>query len=132
MEKRVFKKDDLICEEGSTGTEMYVIVKGSVRVFKTVNAEKITLSILKRNDFLGELCLLLSKPRTASVEAAEDTEVIVIRQKEFIDKVQQNPKFAVRMLTVMAERLVEAHQIISKLEGTKRSLEIMYKSGIKD
>ena len=132
MQKRSFKKGDIICREGSAGREMYVIVKGVVKVFKTVNAEKIYLSTLKRNDFLGELCLLLNQPRTASVEAAEDTEVIVIHQKEFIGKIQKNPNFAVRMLTVMAKRLIEAHQIISKLEGTKRSLEIMYKPGEKE
>jgi CRP/FNR family transcriptional regulator, cyclic AMP receptor protein len=127
MQKQMFKKGEIICEEGSTGREMYVILSGSADVFKTVNAEKVKLSTLKRNDFLGELCILLNMPRTATVEAAEDTEVLVIKQKEFIHKVQENPKFAVRMLTVMARRLVEAHQIISKLEGTKRSLEIMYK-----
>lgn len=132
MKKSVFKKGDIICGEGSPGDKMYVILKGTAKVFKTINAEKIYLSTLKRNDFLGELCLLLNQPRTASVEAAEDTEVIVIHKKEFLDKVQKNPKFAVRMLTVMAKRLIEAHQVISKLEGTKRSMEIMYRTGAKD
>jgi CRP-like cAMP-binding protein len=131
MKKRMFKKGDIICREASQGNEMYVILKGSAKVFKTINAEKIYLSTLKRNDFLGELSLFLDQPRTASVEAAENTEVIVIHKKEFLDKVQKNPKFAVRMLTVMAGRLIEAHQVISKLEGIKRSMEIMYKSGEK-
>ncbi|MBN2535999.1 MAG: cyclic nucleotide-binding domain-containing protein [Spirochaetales bacterium] len=129
MKKSLFKKGEIICVEGSPGDEMYVILNGTARVFKTINAEKVYLSTLKRNDFLGELCLLLHQPRTASVEAIEDTEVMVIHKKEFEDKVQQNPKFAIRMLTVMAKRLIEAHQVISKLEGTKRSMEIMYKSG---
>jgi CRP-like cAMP-binding protein len=97
MKKRVFKKGEIICREASPGDEMYVILKGSAKVFKTINSEKVYLSTLKRNDFLGELCLLLHQPRTASVEAAEDTEVIVIHKKEFLDKVQKNPKFAVRI-----------------------------------
>lgn len=128
MEKRAFKKGAIICNEGYQGDEMYVVLKGSVNVFKTVNEEKIHLSTLHRNDFFGELRLLLGLSRTASVEAAEDTEVMVIHRNEFLNKVQKNPKFAVKMLTVMAKRLIEAHQVISRLEGEKMSLEIMYKS----
>ncbi|MBN1696614.1 MAG: cyclic nucleotide-binding domain-containing protein [Spirochaetales bacterium] len=132
MEKKKFKKGELICKEGSPGQEMYVILEGKVNVFKTVNAEKIYLSTLERNDFFGEIRLLLGFPRTASVEAAEDTEVIVIKRENLLEKIQKNPKFAVQMLTVMAQRLTEAHSIISNLEGMKRSLEIMYKSGKKE
>ena len=124
---RKFKKGQLICSEGSSGEEMFIILSGSVSVYKMINAEKISFSRLGSNDFIGEIGLLLGGERTASVEALENTEVLVVNRQSLEKKIQEDPAFALRMLTVMARRITEGHFVISSLQGMKRSLEIMHK-----
>jgi len=129
MENKNFKPGSIICQENLEGKEMYVIQSGKVKVYKTINSKKIDLITLKKNDFFGEMCLLLGGPRTATVEAIEDTEVIILNKENFLKKVQSDIKFADRILLTMARRVKELHRIITNLEGEKKSLEIIY--GIK-
>lgn len=128
METISFKKGQLIFLENSPGEEMFVVRSGKVGVFKIINAEKIELAVLGRNDFFGEMCLLLGCPRSASVEALEDTELLVLTRDTFRQSIQSDPTIAEKMVNTMARRLLQADSIISKLEGEKRSLEIIYGS----
>lgn len=126
MKKEKYSKGDLICRENTPGETMYVILSGKVRIFMTIDAEKIELNILGSGDFCGEMCLLLKGVRTASMEALEDTEVLILNKESLLKKIQKDRQFALRMITTMAKRLKDAQGVISGLEGAKRSLEIMY------
>ena len=129
MERKKYKKGEIIFIEGSPGKEMYIIHSGGVNVYKTINEEKINLSVLRKNDFFGEMRLLLGCPRTASIEARERTEVLVVTKDTLLHKIKEDPRFALRVITVMAKRLMDADAVITVLQGQKSSLEIMFKSG---
>ncbi|MHC4103499.1 MAG: Crp/Fnr family transcriptional regulator [Planctomycetota bacterium] len=131
MEKKKFSKGDFICRENSPGADMYVIQSGKVGVYKTINGEKIALGVLNPGDFCGEMSLLLKSNRTASLVVLEDTEVLVLHKEAFLRKIQEDPRFAFYMITKMAKRLKGAQGVISKIEGEKRSVEIMFGVGEK-
>jgi len=126
MGKKTYKGGELICREGLAGEEMYEILSGKVRVFKTINEEKVELNILGKGDFFGEMSLLLGNSRSASVEAVEDTQLLVLGKNNLLQKIQQDPQFALNMIKIMARRLGKANEIIARLEGARKSLEIMY------
>lgn len=126
MEKRNYKKGELVCRENTTGEEMYIILSGSVKVYKTVNQDKIDLAVLGKDDFFGELCLLLGCPRTATVEALENSQMLIINKETLLNNIQEDPKLAKRMLTRMAKRIKESNGIITRLEGEVSSLKIIY------
>jgi CRP/FNR family cyclic AMP-dependent transcriptional regulator len=128
VETLQFKKGQVIVQENTPGSEMFVIQSGKVRVFKTINEEKVELAIMGKEDFFGEMCLLLECPRSATVEALEDTRILKLTQESFRKSIKTRPEIAERIVTVMARRLLQANAIISKLEGEKRSLEIIYGS----
>ena len=126
MKKIKVKKGSIIFTENSEGDEMYVISSGSVKIYRTINAEKVNLAALSTNAFFGEMCLLLGGPRTATAEALEDTELLALTRDSLLQKIKGDAAFAERMLLIMARRLKKADDIISKLEGEKRSLEVIY------
>jgi CRP-like cAMP-binding protein len=123
-----FKKGELICQEETIGGEMYVIISGKALVYKMIEGNRINLATEEDGDFFGEISLLINCPRTASVEAVEDTEVMVLSKTSFIDKIVSDPRFALKMATTMAKRLEEAHRTISMLEGERKSLEMLYQT----
>ncbi len=76
-----------IVEEGSLGDAMYVLMNGRVRVEKQTPADdRYTVTFLSHDngDFFGELGLLDSDRRSATVTAESDCEVIVIDRDRFV------------------------------------------------
>jgi CRP/FNR family cyclic AMP-dependent transcriptional regulator len=126
VEKRNYKKGDLICRENTSGEEMFIILSGSVKVYKKINQERIDLAVLGKDDFFGELCLLLGCPRTATVEALEASQLLIIKKETLLKNIQEDPKLALRMLTRMAKRIRESNNLVTRLEGEVSSLKIIY------
>lgn len=129
MAYKYFKKGNIILKEGSISKEIYVILSGKVKVFKTIDKEKIELAELGPDDFFGEMSLFLHIPRTATIEAMEDTKILICNKKHFTSMIKEDPELAMQILTTMAKRLHETHNVIVEIEGEKKSLKIMY--GIK-
>jgi CRP-like cAMP-binding protein len=123
-----YKKGEQICLEDSEGNEMYVIISGKAIVYKNIDGNRINLASEEDGDFFGEISLLINCPRTATVEAVEETEVMVLSKTSLIDKIVSDPRFALKMATTMAKRLEEAHRTISRLEGERKSLEMLYRT----
>jgi len=126
VEKRKVKKGQVICRDNTRGEEMYIILSGQVWVYKTINEERISLATMSKNDFFGELCLLLGGPRTATVEASEDVELLVINKETLLKNIQEDPQLALRMLIRLAKRLEKSNNLITSLEGEVSSLKIIY------
>lgn len=127
MEQKKFSKGELICKEGTDGDEMYLILSGKVRPFKTLNARTIELSNIEKDDFFGEMSLFSESTRTASIAAIEDTEVLVLNKDDILNKINEDPQFGIKMITTLVTRLRNTHELIVSLEGVKKSFEIMYK-----
>jgi CRP-like cAMP-binding protein len=117
---------EIILRDGENGSEMYVVHSGSVLVYKTINSEKIELSVIGKGGFFGEMSLLLDPERHASVEAVTDSELLVLDKEGLLANIQADPAFAVVMMKSLAVRLTEAHRVIGKLQGEKTSLKMMY------
>lgn len=84
-ERRTFTKGSVIFREGDSGSEAYLVQKGSVRIFKTVHGRRVTLGVCKPFQVFGELALLDDGPRMAAAEASEDTAVLVLSKARVRD-----------------------------------------------
>ncbi len=126
MGKKYFSKGNIIIKEGSTGSEMYFIVSGKVKVYKTINQDTIELGIMGPSNFFGEMSLFFQGQRCATVEAMEDSEMLVTDKENLIHMIEKYPDKAVKIINVMAQRLRDAHNIITKMHGEKESLKLMY------
>jgi CRP/FNR family transcriptional regulator, cyclic AMP receptor protein len=94
-------KGETLFHEGDRGDCMYVLLEGSadVRVGETL-VESATPGAL-----LGEMALVDSSPRTATVVATEPCRLAKIDQRRFHFLVQQTPYFATHVMKVLTERL---------------------------
>lgn len=73
VEVRTYNAGDMIIEEGSFGTWIYVLLEGSVKVKKTTAKRMVTIDTLKEGEVFGEMVFLEggTGARSASVIAAE-------------------------------------------------------------
>jgi HlyB family type I secretion system ABC transporter len=70
------QKADLIIREGDDAGPLFIIEKGRARAFTALNGRERNLAFYREGDFFGELSILNGSPRTASVEAFTDCQLL--------------------------------------------------------
>ena len=118
MKKKYFKKGAKIIEEGSLSDCAYIIESGRVQVSKTMsNGEEQVIGILEENDIFGEMSLIDSLPRSATVLALEDCTISVITPEIFNSLSKHNPEALMPILKILASRLRKVLNILERAEG---------------
>jgi CRP-like cAMP-binding protein len=116
-----FPRGTVLFNEGDEGEDMYIIRSGRVAIKKRVAHGEITVAVLEKGDFFGEMALLERIPRTAGAEIVEDGDLVVIGSDVFGDMVKANPEIAVRMLRKYSLRLRETTKQLEELKGAESS-----------
>ena len=97
-------KGKVLVQEGKPGHEFFLILDGTA----SVKRGKKEIAKLGKGQYFGELALLDRGPRSASVVATSDLDVLVLGQREFAGVIDEVPSLAHKLLTSMAQRLREA------------------------
>jgi CRP-like cAMP-binding protein len=92
---------DRIIIEGERGDDFYVIVRGSAEVTASGKPQQ----LLQEGESFGEIALLRDVPRTATVTAAADAELLAIGRDSFLSAVTGNPDSTAAAHAVAAARL---------------------------
>ncbi len=100
-EEHVFAEGDLIAAEGEPGETTYVIVDGDVDVI----ADGRTLAVRGSGDVIGEMSVISSRPRVASLRAKSDVRVLEIHKPAFEAILRERPETALTLMRVLCERL---------------------------
>jgi CRP-like cAMP-binding protein len=98
---REFHHGSAIVRTGEPGDAMYVVVDGDVSVRRPGMPEV----ALGTGSFFGEMALLDSGPRTASVVAKGPVVCVMIEQSRFLKLLKSEPVIAVELLKEIASRL---------------------------
>jgi len=103
---RVFKQGEVIFREGDPANELYVIKSGKVDI---VSGNR-HLATIGDYGIFGEMALIDKEPRSATVTAATDVEVVPVDERQFLFLVSQTPFFALKVMRVLASRLRVANK----------------------
>ncbi|HEX6182730.1 MAG TPA: mechanosensitive ion channel family protein [Pyrinomonadaceae bacterium] len=101
---RVFAPGETIIREGDGGASMFVVHRGSVDVRVDSGGMPRTIKRLGEGAFFGEMALFTGEPRTASVVAAEETEVLEIGHESMRGLFQTNPDLVEAISHTINER----------------------------
>jgi len=112
LKRREFPPNHTVVKEGGPGDSMFFINSGVVEVRKkdANTGIEFLLTELKAGSCFGEMALLTGKPRSATVRTMEPTLASVLENKEFEELILQNPKVAMALSRVLAERLEESNE----------------------
>jgi CRP/FNR family transcriptional regulator, cyclic AMP receptor protein len=107
-----FKKGDRIFREGDPADVMYMIHKGKVQISKGAGTFNENIRILGEGEFIGEMAVINSMPRSASAVAAEDCVLIKMDRESFDETIQKNHEFSVSVIKLLSERLRETDELL--------------------
>jgi small-conductance mechanosensitive channel/CRP-like cAMP-binding protein len=101
---RVFAPDEPIVVEDQKGESMFVIHRGAVTISIKENGTTKNVGNLKEGDFFGEMGLFTGEPRTATVTANEETEVLEIGHHCLKPILENNPDLVATISEIIDER----------------------------
>jgi serine/threonine-protein kinase len=113
-----------IVREGEPADAAYVVVSGRAVVYKTVDNERRILREVGAGDVFGEMAILTSSVRTASVEALEDCLLTVLSREVFEREVDAMKPWMSAFARTLAARFRELEEATaaSRSDTTNREL----------
>lgn len=101
----VFAPGETVIRAGDPGSSMFVVHNGRVAVQLNENGRARTVATLSEGAFFGEMALFTGEPRTASIVAQEETEVLEIGHQAMKLVFDANPDLVESLSHIIAERL---------------------------
>ena len=117
---RVFAPGEAIVRRGQEGNSMFVIRRGTVDVQVLQGDEVHTINTLRESDYFGEMSLLTGEPRTATVVATSETEVIQINKSGLKPIFEANPELVQSVSNMIEERRMLLSEITTTEEEQKK------------
>ena len=107
---------ELLIREGDPGDSMYVVTSGELEVTKRAGTSELPLARVGPGAIQGEMAALEGRPRTASVRAVTDAEVIRIPREGLLALLDSGPEAAIALLRTVLERLRSTESMLRQRE----------------
>lgn len=102
---RTIKQGELLFKEGDPGDKFYILQSGSVEILKDkAGSEPDRLAVKKAGDSFGEMALLTDAPRSATVRAVENANLLVVSRDQF-EQLLGGDTLATRVMRSLAKSL---------------------------
>jgi small-conductance mechanosensitive channel/CRP-like cAMP-binding protein len=118
VRRLTFGQGEVVVREGDQGDSFYVIERGAAEVTLRGRAER-TLDDLGAGSFFGEMSLLAGEPRTATVSAATDLDVLVVDREAFRDIISADPALLGPLSEIAARRQAATEEQQRLLEARR-------------
>ncbi|MCB5271468.1 MAG: cyclic nucleotide-binding domain-containing protein [Candidatus Cloacimonetes bacterium] len=108
MKRMKFKKGTQIITENELSSSLFFLCKGRVEIkkdLKNPDTPAAQLSILEPGDFFGEMGVIDAEPRSASVLALDDVELLIIPKDDFIALSFKHPSVMFNLIRTLSDRL---------------------------
>ncbi|WP_372682098.1 SLC26A/SulP transporter family protein [Desulfosarcina sp.] len=111
LTKNRFQKGELVIREGDTDRDLYILTRGSVsvKIMLPLSQGEKRLFTFSAGVVVGEMALLDGKPRSANVQADEDSEVLCLSRANFDKLLADQPQVAAKLLKNIA--MVLSHRL---------------------
>ena len=90
-----------MARQGDRGREFFILLEGEAEVRKDGRR----VNTLTEGEFFGEIALVTKMPRTASVTAKTDVQVLVITERDFGALLKRSPEVGRQVAEALAERV---------------------------
>ncbi|HPF33520.1 MAG TPA: cyclic nucleotide-binding domain-containing protein, partial [Candidatus Sabulitectum sp.] len=120
-----YTRGEPIVRQGDTGDSLYIVRNGSVEVtVSTGKTEPVPVATMGPGGFFGEMSLLTGEPRSATVSALEETQVVVVRKEGLKIVLDSNPSLVEPLTAMLDKRREELETTKQKAASGKKHVEV--------
>ena len=114
--RRRYPAGQTLFHMGDEGGSLHIIERGQVKVtIPSSSGEELILAILGAGDLLGELSLFDGKPRSATVQALENTETLCLHREDLLALMRDRFDVVEKILEVLARRIRETDMLLAEV-----------------
>lgn len=118
-----YSDGQVVFEQGDSGDEMFIIEDGQVEIlFEDDDGDSVSLALLDRGDFFGEMAVLDGAPRTATARAKGECRVLPLRGEQFTEMLKRNPSITLRIMKKLSGRVRELQRRLGEVLDTSETL----------
>jgi CRP/FNR family cyclic AMP-dependent transcriptional regulator len=101
-----FEPGEMIVHQGDPADAVYIVAEGEAEIWLTApSGHVVQLLTVGRHSLLGEVSVLSSGRRTATVQAKDRVVTLKIQAQVFLELLQQSPEIGMQVMRILAERL---------------------------
>ena len=113
---KIFKKKEIIFNEGNNPNYLYFLSKGKVKTFKAHEyGKELITSLYKEGDFFGYLALLEDKPYSETAEVLEDSEICMVPKEDFFALIYNNMNVMKKFIKILSDNIAEKEEQLVNL-----------------
>lgn len=102
--KKQFKRGELLIREGEPGLCAYIIENGNVEILVQREGQPLQIGTRGPGSLIGEMAMIDDKPRTATVRALDDCDVLEITRDDFARRVESADPVVKMVMRVITNR----------------------------
>ena len=103
---RRVKKGAVLFRKGETGSQLYAVCSGAVRIsVPSEQGKDAIFNLVRPGEIFGEIAFLDGGQRTADAAATEDSELMIIERRDFAPLLREHPELSARLIEILCSRL---------------------------
>jgi CRP-like cAMP-binding protein len=107
-----YGRGERVIKEGDEGDSMFVMLRGTATVSVAKNGTGVRVGVMRQGDCFGEFSLLTGEPRSATVRAENDCEVLEISKPVMAEVLRESPEYLTALSELLAKRKLEGEGIV--------------------
>ena len=107
-----YGRGERLIKEGDASDSMFVMLRGTAAVSVAQNGTGVKVGVMRQGDCFGEIALLTGEPRSATVRAENDCEVLEIGKPIMAEVLRESPECLAALSDLLAKRKLEGEGII--------------------
>jgi len=126
LERRYVPKGTIIVHEGEEGNSAFLIQSGTVRVFVDQDNREVELAQLSSGQIFGEMALVFDEKRSASVQAVDDVNLIVITRQVLEEKLRKSDRTIRAIMPMLMKRILQTNNaLLSRHADVKMLVDVV-------
>lgn len=128
-----FGRGETVIQQGENGDSMFIIVEGEASVMASRNGQSKDVAFMKSGDCFGEMSLLTGEPRSATIVATSDCELVEIDRAVLGQSLKENPGLLAQLSELLAQRQLKNEDAFAARNQTaKQDQQSRYTAGFVD
>ena len=116
MTEERYLQDEIICNEGDLGGELYVLVEGEARFYRNYGSpQALLLNTQGPPTFFGDMAVLADAPRSATIVASKDSTLLKLGGESLKELILQVPDLSFQLFRVLSDRVRRAEERLQHL-----------------
>jgi CRP-like cAMP-binding protein len=116
-ERTRFAPGEHLCNQGDEGDSAFIILAGEAEIRVRTGDSERTVARVGEHSIVGEIAILCDVPRTATVVASTEMDVLTVSKDDFLRLLKEFPDMSLEVMRTLAQRLDRTTQDLVALQS---------------